>query len=188
MGGEAGVASEPGCGSTFWFTMKLEPGRLRSAAEQDRSKADSRAMELRGYILVAEDNATNQRVARLLLERLGCRVDTVADGREALDAVRQRRYDLVLMDCQMPELDGYAATRAIRALEASTGAFTPIVALTANAQRGDSEACLAAGMNEYLSKPVQSDALRAVVSRWLARSKSPEPAQQPGEAAVPLLH
>ena len=180
MGGEAGVESEPGRGSTFWFTMKLEPGRCHVASEHDPPKADSLAEQLHGHVLVAEDNATNQRVARLLLERMGCRVDTVGNGREVLEAVRQRRYDLVLMDCQMPEMDGYAATRSIRALEAATGAFTPIVALTANARRGDSEACLAAGMNDYLSKPVQADALRATVGRWLSANVR--------EPAEPLLH
>ncbi len=180
MGGEAGVESEPGRGSTFWFTMKLEAGRSHAAAEQDSPNPGAPAEPLHGHILVAEDNATNQRVARLLLERMGCRVDTVGNGREAVEAVRQRRYDLVLMDCQMPELDGYAATRAIRALEGATGAFTPIVALTANAQHGDSEACLAAGMNDYLSKPVQADALRATLSHWL-RANMREP-------VVPLLH
>jgi PAS domain S-box-containing protein len=119
-----------------------------------------------GLILVAEDNATNQRVARFMLERFGCRVDMANDGREAVEAVRRVRYDLVLMDCQMPELDGYEATAAIRASEASEGRRTPIVALTANALHGDTEHCLSAGMDGYLSKPLRTEALAAVLARW----------------------
>ncbi len=121
----------------------------------------------RGRVLVAEDNLTNQKVARLLLERLGCCVDTAANGHEAVDAVLRARYDLVLMDCEMPELDGCGATIAIRASEAGSDRFTPIVALTANAQHAAEQACLDAGMNGYLSKPVRSEALAAEVGRWL---------------------
>jgi PAS domain S-box-containing protein len=121
-----------------------------------------------GHILVAEDNITNQKVARLMLEKMGCQVDTVADGQEAVEAARQLRYDLILMDCQMPELDGYAATQAIRGEEAASGtARTPIVALTANAMEGEEERCLAIGMDGYLTKPIRGDSLAAVVARWL---------------------
>ena len=131
-----------------------------------------------GHVLVAEDNLTNQKVAKLLLERMGCRVDVVANGREAVQAVVRGRYDLVLMDCQMPELDGYEATRAIRTAEAATGRNTPIVALTASAQQGENEICLAAGMNGYLSKPVRSDKLAALVEHWVGncRAQATEPA------------
>ncbi len=110
--------------------------------------------------------------ARLLLGRLGCRADTVADGREAVVAARRVRYDFVLMDCQMPELDGYGATRAIRAAEAGSGLRTPIIALTANTLRGESENCLAAGMDSHLTKPVRAEELAAVVDRWIANSPS----------------
>ena len=120
-----------------------------------------------GHVLIAEDNLTNQKVARLLLERLGCRVDAAANGLEAVAATRRAQYDLVLMDCEMPELDGYGATQAIRDEEAGSGRFTPIVALTANAQQGESDRCLAAGMNGYLSKPVRKEELALILDRWL---------------------
>jgi PAS domain S-box-containing protein len=178
MGGEVGVESEPGNGSTFWFTTRLEPSGSRRAEKESASR-EVAPSQVTGRVLVAEDNLTNQKVARLLLERLGCRVDTVANGREAVDAMRRARYDLVLMDCQMPELDGYAATREIRKNEASMGRSTPIIALTANAQHGDREQCIAAGMNDYLSKPIRGEALTAVVGTWLVKNRrdSPEPVE-----------
>ena len=120
----------------------------------------------RGRVLVVEDNAINQRVASLMLERLGCRVDVAADGREALDMIAQIPYDLIFMDCQMPEMDGFAATRAIRAGE-SGGARLPIAAMTAHALPDDRRRCLDAGMDEYLSKPVQLGELLRVAQRFL---------------------
>jgi signal transduction histidine kinase/CheY-like chemotaxis protein/HPt (histidine-containing phosphotransfer) domain-containing protein len=120
----------------------------------------------RARVLVAEDNAINQRVIARLLERLGCTVDVVANGQEAVAAAAQRPYDLILMDCQMPEMDGFAATAALRARE-SDGRRTPIVALTANALPADRERCLAAGMDDYLAKPVRAEDLAAVLRRWL---------------------
>ncbi|RMG44214.1 MAG: response regulator [Acidobacteria bacterium] len=123
-------------------------------------------------ILVAEDNPVNQKVAERMLARLGHRVTLVANGKAAVEAVRAERFDLVLMDCQMPELDGYDATRAIRGLEGESAA-TPIVAMTANAAEEDRAACLAAGMDAVLVKPFQLHQLAAVLSRW-----APEPASR----------
>ena len=119
-------------------------------------------------VLVAEDNAVNQRVVIRMLETAGCRVDAVANGREAVDAMARLPYDLVFMDCQMPEMDGYEASRAIRAAEreGASGRRVPIVALTANALRGDREQCLAAGMDDYLAKPITKDAFGASLCRW----------------------
>jgi two-component system, sensor histidine kinase and response regulator len=117
-------------------------------------------------ILVVEDNAINQMVALGMLKHLGYRADGVGNGVEALEALSRIPYAAVLMDCQMPEMDGFAACRAIRADEAGTGRHVPIVALTANATQGDREQCLAAGMDDYLAKPITAATLRAVLTRW----------------------
>jgi two-component system, sensor histidine kinase and response regulator len=117
-------------------------------------------------ILVAEDNRVNQIVIVRMLEKAGHHVSLAANGREAVDAVAREAYDLVMMDCQMPELDGFEASRAIRAGEAGTARHIPIVALTANATQGDRDRCLAAGMDDYLTKPVTADRLVAALARW----------------------
>jgi signal transduction histidine kinase/DNA-binding response OmpR family regulator/CHASE3 domain sensor protein len=119
----------------------------------------------RGNILLAEDNLVNQRVATLLLKNLGYAIDVVANGREALDAVKVRRYDVILMDCQMPEMDGYDATRAIRGT--LPGSKIPIIALTANALQDEKEKCIAAGMNDYLAKPINREALAMKLAEWM---------------------
>jgi CheY-like chemotaxis protein len=118
-------------------------------------------------VLVVEDNRLNQKVATGLLEGLGCRVEVASDGREAIDLLRRRSYDLVLMDCQMPVLDGYAAASEIRRLE-SGARRTPVVAMTAHAMQGDRDRCLAAGMDDYLTKPLGRLALAEVLGRWVA--------------------
>jgi signal transduction histidine kinase/CheY-like chemotaxis protein len=117
-------------------------------------------------VLIAEDNVVNQRVAARFVEKLGCRVDVVANGFEAVDAAGRSPYDLILMDCQMPEMDGFAATAEIRRIETGRPR-TPIVALTANALAGDRERCLAYGMDDYLAKPVTASDVATICSRWL---------------------
>jgi CheY-like chemotaxis protein len=119
-------------------------------------------------VLVAEDNPVNQRVAVRMLERLGLQADVAKDGLAAIRCLARRSYDLVLMDCQMPELDGFEATAEIRATEAP-GQRTTIIAMTASAMHGDRERCLAAGMDDYVAKPVRIDELRVVLERWLPR-------------------
>jgi signal transduction histidine kinase/CheY-like chemotaxis protein/ligand-binding sensor domain-containing protein/HPt (histidine-containing phosphotransfer) domain-containing protein len=125
-------------------------------------------------LLLAEDNAVNQKVACHTLEKLGYSVDTARDGRVAIDAWQSGRYDLILMDCQMPVIDGYEATRRIRALE-PPGKRIPIIALTAHAMKGADEQCLAAGMDDYLSKPIDRGQLTACLERWLQGKATPEP-------------
>ncbi len=118
-------------------------------------------------ILLAEDNPTNQKVTAQMLAKISCEVEVAYNGREAIEMLRVRNYDLILMDCQMPEMNGFEATKRIR--QSNAGAGIPIVAITANAMKGDKERCLAAGMNDYLSKPVSASELETVVGRWLNR-------------------
>ena len=164
MGGTIGVVSRPGAGATFWFrlTLPLDPNPTpQPPAPALRTAQAERPLR----VLVAEDNDINQRVAVLALERLGCRVDVAVNGCAAVKMVALAAYDLVLLDCEMPEMDGFAAAREIRRREAGSGRHLPIVAMTARALQGDRERCLAAGMDDYLSKPVSLDALSAALRR-----------------------
>ncbi len=137
-----------------------------AATAPDRAPDPSPAAGQEPRVLVAEDNEVNQMLAVHMLQKRGYDVGVAANGREAVRAVTEADYDLVLMDCQMPELDGYGATRAIRDLEADRSRRTPIVAMTAHSMSGDRERCLAAGMDDYLAKPLDSLAFDATLARW----------------------
>ena len=174
-----------GAGVELQLTKPVRLAELRRAFEQVAGRlppgsfaSDRRATSspLRGLVLLVEDNPVNQEVATEMARSLGCEVDVAEDGARALEILGNARYDAILMDCQMPRMDGFAATRAIRLAEQG-GARTPIVALTANAMEGDREACLAAGMDDYLPKPFDRDQLGTVLARWLP--KTPAGADEP---------
>jgi signal transduction histidine kinase/CheY-like chemotaxis protein len=150
-----------------------DPAPARRLATVDASEPLP-VIGARPRVLVAEDNPVNQRVAVRMLERLGLGADVASDGYEAVESLGRQRYAVVLMDCQMPELDGFQATARIRAREGANRR-TPIIAMTASAMRGDRENCLAAGMDDYLAKPVTIDNLRAVLRRWLPMAGEPLP-------------
>ncbi len=189
MDGELGLRSAPGVGSTFWFTVRL--GRARAPVRPLSGPVLAAAHTLpplpRARVLVVEDNLVNQRVAAAMLHKLGQEVEVAQHGREAVDRVRQRRPDIVLMDCQMPEMDGFAATRVIRGEERS-GLHVPIVAMTAFAMKGDRERCLEAGMDDYIAKPMPLELLAHTLARWLGESSgsAPAPARASEGEAVSL--
>jgi CheY-like chemotaxis protein/anti-sigma regulatory factor (Ser/Thr protein kinase) len=156
MGGRLELDSEPGRGSTFRFTVPFAVAAA-SAVSTRSSQRSIRTSNRRLRILLVEDNEVNQLIASRLLERMGHDVDIVSDGRQAVTAVERDDFDLVLMDCQMPNMDGYAATRAIRGLR--RGGALPIVAMTASVMAEERQRCLDAGMDDYLAKPVSAERL-----------------------------
>jgi len=189
MNGEISVESELGKGAGFRFTAQMQVPVDQEVAlsecEREQQGLEQSLCQYGCRILLAEDNLTNQIVAEGMLELFGCTVDIADNGREAVAAVEERKYDLILMDCQMPELDGYSATSEIRELERLAGdSHTPIVALTAHAMSGAQERCFNAGMDDYLSKPLYQEQLQAVLEKWLSRAKRSEEQKQTERAAL----
>lgn len=167
MHGKIGAISTEHKGSVFWFEISLVKSLNKNANTIQHFEQEITSHKI-GRILVVEDNFVNQKVARAMLEKIGHRVDTVGNGIEALLALEQFPYDIVLMDCQMPEMDGFEATEVIRSgKREKIPAAIPIVAMTANALSGDRERCIAAGMDDYISKPVNINSLNRTLQKWL---------------------
>jgi CheY-like chemotaxis protein len=178
MGGEIQVESEPGVGSHFWFSL---PSRQVAAGESTAAEQNAPAREapvaeadakvdrpLQGHILLVEDNRINQMVATRMLDKLGLTYDIANHGGESLQKLEQRDYDLILMDMEMPEMDGMEASVQIRARENATGkARIPIIAMTANALNEDRDRCLSSGMDDHMAKPVEMARLNALLRHWL---------------------
>jgi signal transduction histidine kinase/AmiR/NasT family two-component response regulator len=172
MGGSVGVETEPGKGSRFWVELPLRVVSSPVSAARSPDERLAARLDMPCRVLVAEDNPVNRRVAIRMLEKLGCTVETAGDGAEALDMYGRLPFDILFMDCQMPEMDGYDAAAAIRRAEKEQGRpHTPIVALTAHAAASDRDRCFAAGMDDYLSKPVSSEQILAVIQRLMAEKK-----------------
>lgn len=167
MGGSISFESAPEVGSTFWFELPV--GYLSGAGHAASLPEPELPLPSGISLLLAEDNPVNEKLARRLLENLGCLVDVARNGLEAVSKVAACNYDLVLMDCQMPKLDGFEATVAILRIKPETR----VIALTANAMKGDRERCLAAGMVNYLTKPIALASLRQTLARNV-RARSPQ--------------
>ncbi|MBK8093437.1 MAG: response regulator [Verrucomicrobiaceae bacterium] len=186
MHGHIWVESEPGQGSTFHFIANF--GNARGTETAPAITAGAAGMlplaEKPMHILVVEDGRVNQLVAAKLLEDRGHKVDVASNGLEAVDAVRQHSFDVILMDVQMPEMNGFQATAAIRQIEEKHGGHVPIIAMTANALKGDREQCIAAGMDDYVAKPIHSADLLHAVERFMHGRAAAPPRQELSEAVL----
>jgi PAS domain S-box-containing protein len=175
MHGTIGVESQPGEGSLFWFELPLGVSSHRVVLAETLAPTDP-SVRKSGRVLVADDNVMNQKIAIAQLHKLGYHADAVANGIEVLEVLKSVPYDLILMDGQMPELDGLETTLRIRNSKSSPYKDIPIIAMTANAMRGDRERCLEVGMNDYVAKPIKLKELSEVVEKWIAnKGKARQP-------------
>ena len=174
MGGKMGVVSRPGEGSLFWLELELDRATDEEQARDPVPPGPEQASELPSFegfrVLLVEDNPTSQEVGRLMLSHIALDVDVAEDGRQALDLMERSRYDLVFMDCQMPVMDGFEATRKVREREMEGGGpRVVIIALTGNAMEEDRQKCIRAGMDDYLAKPFTLGDVSGVLSKWLRK-------------------
>jgi len=170
MGGTIQAESVPGEGSTFTVMLQMDAAPETSLQRRESPADGLQPLPEPLEVLLVEDNKINQKLALRLLERLGCTVWLAENGLEALEALDRRPVDLILMDCQMPEMDGFEATRKIREREHG---HVPIIAVTANAMESDFERCLASGMDSYLTKPIDFAKLREALETWGIDSRAP---------------
>jgi|GEM_PF-4206017 len=181
MQGTIGVSSSPGNGSTFWFVVALEPTAHVASKSKDPSGPIKAADKATTWLLAVDDNEINRGVLEHLAQELGYSVDLAEGGREAVDRIKSgRHYAVVLMDCQMPDIDGYMATQQIRSWEGANSAVRmPIVAVTAHAMHEEEEKVRSAGMDDYLPKPVRLNTLRDLLAKWAPPPETPDPTTSP---------